>query len=247
MTYWSGIWKGMKGIEFEREPFMWRFYKELLAGYELRGKRVLEIGCGTGINTLFMAKAGARVTFLDSSPEALKIAKRNARKFGVTGKFICQDALDVNLKNEFDLVHSEGVIEHFRGKPRQQIIDVHVSALKSDGKIIIIVPNMKCPPYRIGKWLAEKTGTWVHGAEWPYSKLELETRLKRAGTTIERFVGGELLFGLGWLFAPLWLNGSVLERSIKHPASEMLFRLNYNNFFANRWGRVVACVARKIR
>jgi hypothetical protein len=44
----------------------------------------------------------------------------------------------------------------------------------------------------------------------------------------------------GWLFSPLWLRrGTVLERSIRMPANRKFFRINYDNWAANRWGRAL--------
>ncbi|MCK4496860.1 MAG: methyltransferase domain-containing protein, partial [Candidatus Aenigmarchaeota archaeon] len=59
---WRGVWNEMGDIEFGREPYMWKFYEMLLGNYDFRGKRVLELGCGTGINTILMACRGAKVT-----------------------------------------------------------------------------------------------------------------------------------------------------------------------------------------
>lgn len=44
------------------------------------GEKVLEIGCGTGIIALHCAKAGARVTASDASPDAVRCARANAMR-----------------------------------------------------------------------------------------------------------------------------------------------------------------------
>lgn len=246
MTYWSGIWDSMKGIDFQGETFMWKYYEMLLGGESLKGKKVLEIGCGTGINSVIMAKLGAEVTFVDFSKSALGLVEKTLKKFKLKGKLVLKDGLKLDYKNQFDIVHSEGVVEHFIGPERQRILDIHSRAARKGGKVIIIVPNAKCPPYRLGKGLAEVTGTWIHGAEYPYTGTELRERMGMAGLKTGRIVGGEFLFSFGWAFAPIWLStGSMLEKSIKAKAVDSLVRANYNNFFANRWGRVIAAVGVK--
>src|SRR5450432_2785481 len=48
-----------------------------------RGKKVLEIGCGIGTDTVNFARHGASVTAVDLSPESLKIAAQRVALFGL--------------------------------------------------------------------------------------------------------------------------------------------------------------------
>ncbi len=243
---WGSVWKDMKSIDFGKEPYMWRFYEMLLGDYDFRGKKVIEMGCGTGINTILMAKRGARVTFLDFSRDALEIVRRNMEREGVDGELVLGDMLECDFRGEFDLVHSEGVIEHFTGPARQRVVDKHAEACQRGGRVLIIVPQMGSLMYRLGKFMAEKSRTWIHGREHPYTRYELKKRMGRAGLDTGPVLGGELFFAFGWMFSSLWLrDGTILERSIRRPANRKLFRLNYNNWLANRWGRVLGVVGVK--
>ena len=47
-----------------------------------KGKRVLEVGCGIGTDTVNFARAGAQVTAVDLSTESLAVAKQRAEVFG---------------------------------------------------------------------------------------------------------------------------------------------------------------------
>ena len=82
-----------------------------------RGKRVLEIGCGIGTDTISFARAGADVTAVDLSPRSLDIARSRAAVFGLSDRvrFHCADAENLSSQvpvEPFDLVYSFGVIHH---------------------------------------------------------------------------------------------------------------------------------------
>jgi hypothetical protein len=172
--------------------------------------------------------------------------KKNLDRFGAKGTLVHGDIFDYPFEEKYDMCTSEGLVEHFRGGPRQRILDIHASVLKRNGLAVIIVPNHKCPPYLLGKFLAEKTGTWIYGKEYPYLKSELVERMKRSGLRIEKVAGGELLFSFGWLFSPLWLGSSSLrKKATKAGGRSKWVKLNYDNFLANKMGRVIGVVGRK--
>lgn len=82
-----------------------------------RGKRVLEIGCGIGTDTINFARAGARVTAVDLSEESLNVARKRADVFNLSDRvrFVRgnSEELDRFLPVEaYDLVYSFGVIHH---------------------------------------------------------------------------------------------------------------------------------------
>ncbi len=65
--YWSVLWRS--GVALAHE----------LDGQELRGRRVVELGCGLGVPSIAAARAGASVLATDECPEALTLLERNAR------------------------------------------------------------------------------------------------------------------------------------------------------------------------
>lgn len=82
-----------------------------------RGKKVLEIGCGLGTDTMNFARAGANVTAVDLSRESLNLARRRAEVFGLSDriKFFEANAEDLSVvipPEKYDLVYSFGVIHH---------------------------------------------------------------------------------------------------------------------------------------
>src|SRR4029453_4479801 len=81
------------------------------------GRRVLEIGCGLGTDTMNFARAGARVTAVDLSERSLELARRRAEVFGVQDRVRFYQANAEELSGvvpvePYDLVYSFGVIHH---------------------------------------------------------------------------------------------------------------------------------------
>jgi predicted nicotinamide N-methyase len=69
--YWSVLWRS--GVALARE----------LDGEDLRGRGVVELGCGLAAPSIAAARAGAAVLATDASSEALTLVERNARENGV--------------------------------------------------------------------------------------------------------------------------------------------------------------------
>lgn len=81
-----------------------------------KGKKVLEIGCGIGTDTMNFARAGAEVTAVDLSGDSLAIARKRAEIFGLGNiQFYQSDAEELSSIvpiEYYDLIYSFGVIHH---------------------------------------------------------------------------------------------------------------------------------------
>jgi 2-polyprenyl-3-methyl-5-hydroxy-6-metoxy-1,4-benzoquinol methylase len=81
------------------------------------GKRVLEVGCGIGTDSINFARAGARLTAVDLSGESLRIAEQRSDVMAVANRieFVQANAEELTsvLSGEpYDLVYSFGVVHH---------------------------------------------------------------------------------------------------------------------------------------
>src|ERR1041384_6826760 len=79
-----------------------------------KGKRVLEIGCGLGTDTINFARAGAQVTAVDLSEKSLEMARKRAEVFGLADRITFIQADSEHLSEfvpagKFDLIYSFGV------------------------------------------------------------------------------------------------------------------------------------------
>lgn len=82
---------------------------------DVKGKRLLELGCGAGDLTLVFARLGADVTALDLSPGMVEVAKRRVETFspGATVRFLVEPAEQVSAEAEsFDLIVGKWILHH---------------------------------------------------------------------------------------------------------------------------------------
>ena len=82
-----------------------------------RGRRVLEIGCGIGTDTVNFARGGANVTAVDLTEKSLEVAKQRAKIFGLEDRIRFFQANAEELSSyvpvePYDLVYSFGVVHH---------------------------------------------------------------------------------------------------------------------------------------
>jgi len=91
---------------FSATPYPW-VSQAVKEKWWIRGSRILDIGCGAGTNSLYLAKAGFRVTGIDVAPGAIEAAQRRAQDAGLTVDFRVGDALDL----PFAASHFGGAID----------------------------------------------------------------------------------------------------------------------------------------
>ena len=68
----------------------------------------LDLGCGAGVFSVYMAKAGYRVTGLDFIPKALELAGELARQNKVDVKWVQADLLNWTPETKFDIILDSG-------------------------------------------------------------------------------------------------------------------------------------------
>ncbi len=118
--------------------------RHLVAKLDLKpGMEVLEIGGGWGSLAIQMAKAGAKVTSLNVSPEQVKIAEQRVREAGLEDKiqFVLKDYRE--FEGQFDRVISVGMMEHvgighldaYFGKIRECLTDTGFAVVHSVGRM----------------------------------------------------------------------------------------------------------------
>jgi ubiquinone/menaquinone biosynthesis C-methylase UbiE len=107
---------------------------------EIKGKSVLDAGCGTGIFSVIFANNGAgQVTGIDISNGSLETARSLKEKFQLQNtSFRKEDMLNLPFPdNSFDIVWAWGTVHHTTDPPRA--IDELIRVLKKEGSLLLAV------------------------------------------------------------------------------------------------------------
>lgn len=105
---------------------------------EPRNKKIIEVGPGRGDDILFLGKLGAKVAVLDFAKKVLDIMKKKADKENIKISLIFSNCENIILQDTFDLVYSQGLLEHFTEPSK---ILKEQKKLIEKGKILIDIPN----------------------------------------------------------------------------------------------------------
>lgn len=102
--------------------------------------RVLDVGCGTGENALYLASLGFEVYGIDISPSAIGMAKEKARKRGyVASRFIVADALSLqSLGITFHTIIDCGFFHSLSDQERPLYVNGLLEVVCIGGVIIIL-------------------------------------------------------------------------------------------------------------
>ena len=101
---------------------------------KMRKGTVLDVGCGAGTNSIFLAERGLQVVGVDISPSAIAIAEKRAREAGVMIKFIVANAYELDLRKEsFNLILDRGCFHHIPKEHRKKYIKQNHNLLKKNG------------------------------------------------------------------------------------------------------------------
>lgn len=85
---------------------------------DVKGKRILELGCGMGTDAVKFAEHGAHVVCVDLTPAGIDLCKQNFKVRGLSGEMFCGNieeldtVLPASYQGSFDLVYSFGVLHH---------------------------------------------------------------------------------------------------------------------------------------
>jgi ubiquinone/menaquinone biosynthesis C-methylase UbiE len=104
------------------------------------GRRVLEVGCGAGVDLVRFAKGGARVTGVDVADSAISLARENFRHEGLPVALCVGNGEQLPFPADgFDFVYAHGVVQYTGGD--RALVDECRRVLKPGGTAFFQVYN----------------------------------------------------------------------------------------------------------
>lgn len=178
--------------DWTSEYHLTRKRAQLLSGLNFpRASRVLEVGCGCGAITRYLAETFDDVMSIDGSMERAKIARLRTRDLD-TVSIVCAPFHDIRFTQKFDIIFCIGVLEYSASfiqaeDPYEAAIAYFSDMLAPGGVLVVAIENQFGLKYFNGA-REDHIGKPFEGIEgyhrWPrkvrtFGKVELQRRLKK--------------------------------------------------------------------
>jgi 2-polyprenyl-3-methyl-5-hydroxy-6-metoxy-1,4-benzoquinol methylase len=131
---------GQPGLSMAYNEACYRLRLEVLEralrdqGFDPRGKRVLDVGCGTGFFTAYYISRGAQVTGIDIAPTSIE----RLRKRHPEARFLLADVSEAALAERFDLVNAFDVLYHVTDETKwERAVKALAAAVEADGLLLL--------------------------------------------------------------------------------------------------------------
>jgi 2-polyprenyl-3-methyl-5-hydroxy-6-metoxy-1,4-benzoquinol methylase len=133
-----------------------RFMLRLMG--DLRGKRLLDIGCGLGESSVYFALKGAEVTAVDLSPGMVQTASELAKTHGVRVEGVVAAAEDLPVtSSHYDVAYAANTLHHT--PDRRKFLQHIQRALKPGGRVFLWDPLAYDPIIDIYRRMATRVRT----------------------------------------------------------------------------------------
>lgn len=195
---WNRFWSRKKDID-KVYPSSPSVLKTILSKLDVNGMNILEVGAGSGRDSIELTQRGAKVTVLDFASESLKIIKSIKMEHNIGDnalRLVRADAFKTPYPdNTFDLVFHQGLAEHFRNP--LPLLQENFRITKPGGYCLCDVPQT-FHVYTIIKKLLITMDKWFAGWETQMTMPQLKNLMRNARFQIYYTYGDWMRPNLAW-------------------------------------------------
>jgi SAM-dependent methyltransferase len=143
-------------VVFRKPGLVRRFQETIKALGNVEGKSILDIGCGSGLYSIYFAQRGANVTGVDFSSRMIELAERNAKDQSCSSvRFLNRDFLSFQSDEKFDHLLFIGVFDYVKEDDRRTYLSK--GAELAGDKIVATFPKLFTPQMPIRYyWLKQQ-------------------------------------------------------------------------------------------
>jgi len=200
--HWEALWQEKKKNVQQVYSNGDRILRQLVHVCDLRGKRVLEVGAGTGRDSFPLIAYGAQVVQLDYSVNSLQILKGLSEELHMQSDIVGGDTFQLPFRDgTFDVVFHQGLLEHFRHPQALALLKENIRVLKQGGYLLVDVPH-RYHLYTVVKRILIAINKWFAGWERSFSMPELMSLLQSLGLSTVHAYGD-------------WMYPSLLYRTFR--------------------------------
>lgn len=159
----------------------------------LAGKNVIDIGCGGGILAESMARKGAKVTGIDLSEKALKVADLHSLESGVPVRYklVAAEEMAAQEAGQYDVVTCMEMLEHVPDPAA--IVRAAATLVKPGGQVFFSTLNRNPKAYLFAvigaEYLLRLLPKGTHDYEKFITPAELSQDIRSAGLQVEGLKG----------------------------------------------------------
>jgi|GEM_PF-1171086 len=155
----------------------------------IKGRDVLDFGCGEGYQSIACLEAGARsVTGVDTNPVPLEVARKLVADRSDRDRITFVESVEKSLR-QFDVIISQDSMEHFDNAPR--VLTLWHTLLRHDGRAFVTFGPPWLAPYGAHMHFFTRV-PWVHLLFRERAVMNVRARYRKDGATRYRDVPGGL-------------------------------------------------------